>query len=101
MKVRITPRAATDILEIETFIRQENPAAAARLANEIVDRCLALETASQRGPIIGLAKGQSIRRLVHGNYLIVYIIQTDAIRVLRIVHGARSPRLLLKNLDLP
>ena len=99
MKVSISPLAAAEIDGIEAFVAEDNAVAARRLSDDLVKRCIALGEAPARGVVVGKIRGQDVRRLVHGQYLILYSIVGDLVRIHRVVHGVRSPRTLLKGLD--
>jgi toxin ParE1/3/4 len=101
MKVVVTAVARMEIREIGLYVARDDPSAAMRLMADLVRTCSALETAPLRGPVLAVRHGREVRRLVHGSYLILYTVADDAVRIHRVTHGARSPRLLLKNLDLP
>lgn len=100
MKVVIAARVESELFQIALHVAQDNPAAAGRLADALERRCLELADHPDRGTPIATRRGTTMRRLVEGRYLIVYSVSADEVRIHRIVHGARSPRALLKNLDL-
>jgi toxin ParE1/3/4 len=101
MKVVFTPRSRRELGEIAEYIERDNPLAAERTVIDIRARCLKLADHPNRGAEIAIRNGVVIRRLVEGHYLIVYSVKANEVRIHRITHGARSPRILLKNLDLP
>lgn len=69
------------------------------MIQDLLARCGALASFPQRGAIVGRAAGRDVRRLVHLNYLIVYTVEDKSVFVRRVVHGARSPHALLRDLD--
>jgi len=90
MKVIFAPEAVDDIEAIRNFISQQNPAAAMRVAMQLVMACDQLEALSHRGRR-GLVEGT--RELVSVKpYLIVYRVKADRVEVLRVWHGAQSRR---------
>lgn len=99
MIVIFTRSATFELLEIEAYVAADDAIAAERLTADLVDACMALEDAPERGPVIGSANGLRLRRLVHGQYLILYSVSVELVRIHRVVHGARSPRARLKGLD--
>lgn len=100
MKVVIPARVQRELFEIAFRVAQDNPAAAERLADSLERRCLKLADNPDRGTTIATRRGVAIHRLVEGRYLIVYSVFADEVRIHHLVHGARSPRLLLKDLDI-
>ena len=101
MKVVIPRRVENELFEIALRVARDNPVAASKLADALEARCLKLADKPDRGAKIATRRGVTIRRLVEGQYLIVYSVASDQVRIHRISHGARSPRLLLKDIDLP
>jgi toxin ParE1/3/4 len=91
MKVVIHESAARDLDEIINWISQDNPRAAARLADRVrakIER-LAVSGLSHIGRP-GLLEGT--RELVEAPYIIVYAIDlpNQLIDVLAILHGAKN-----------
>ena len=88
-RVRVTPRAETDLEEIWLTIALENPPAADKLLRRIASKLERLaafpEMGSSRPEIAPSAKV-----LVEGNYLILYEPVGNAVEVVRVVHGARD-----------
>jgi toxin ParE1/3/4 len=91
-QVAVTAHAAADLEQIVRYIAQSDPIAAQRFGDRLLDRALTLGD-----PVISrhgakLPKRPGVRRLIEGNYLILYRVLTDQnrIRVLRFWHGARD-----------
>ena len=87
--VKVQPRAQADLDEIWTYIAQRNYQAADRLSDRIVERCEMLG----RQPLIGESVGHispGLRRVVEGNYVIYYEIESDVVFIRRVLHGARD-----------
>ncbi|GLK80016.1 type II toxin-antitoxin system RelE/ParE family toxin [Methylopila turkensis] len=99
MKVVVTRRARSELRDIGRYVAGDDPAAAERLVADLYARLAALADVAERGMVVGISRTRPIRRLVHGAYLIIYTVDVDAVRVLRVVHGARSPKLLLRDID--
>ena len=89
MKVVFSPAAEADLIDIALYIAADNPTRAFSFVAE-------LEATSQRlgdAFSIGRARpelGEGVRVLSHGNYLIFYRQADDALRIERILHGARD-----------
>lgn len=94
MRLQLSPRAALDLEEIGDFIAQDNPERALTFIDELYDRCVKVSELPlayrQRDDI-----AECIRLCVHGNYLILFRIEDDCVRVERIVHSARRLQDLL------
>ncbi len=88
MTVVFSPKAADDLEEIGDYIARDNPGRAVSFVEEIEQHCYRVAETPTAFPVRDdIAQG--LRMALHGHYLILYCIQSDAIRVERIVHGAR------------
>jgi len=89
MRLRWTTPAADDLCRIVEYIRHDNPDKAAEVADVIYKGCDTL----RRFPHIG-RKGRipDTRELVFPGlpYIVVYQVTDDAVRLLRIYHGAQD-----------
>jgi toxin ParE1/3/4 len=76
-------------MDIALYIAEDNPT---RALSFVAD----LEATSERlGDAVGIGRarpelGDGVRALPHGNYLIFYRRAEDALRIERILHGARD-----------
>jgi toxin ParE1/3/4 len=89
VNISFSPRAARDLEEIGDYIARDNPLRAVSFLNELMETCGKIAAA----PLSFEARpniGPNIRRAVHGRYLIFYTVQPSAVRVERILHGARD-----------
>ncbi len=93
-----TPESRADIVEILLHIRRDSPKAARRV-HTAIDQTLHFLAAY---PNVGAERAELAPRLrslpVRGyrNYLIFYRTVPDGIEVIRILHGARSLRRILR-----
>jgi len=88
LPVTLTAPALADLLRIRAYIGQDNPAAANRVAVQIVAACDRLEYLPERGRP-GLVPGT--RELVAlWPYVIVYRITPEEVQILRVWHGAQD-----------
>ena len=89
MRLRWTTPAAQDLYNIVRRIQQDNPDAAAKIANTLYDGCGNLGNFARRG-----SKGriEGTRELVFPRlpYIVVYRIQDQNLEILRIYHGAQD-----------
>lgn len=87
--VRRTRQAEEDLLEIWSFLAEDNPAAADELLDEIDRTCVSVAPM----PHAGRAREElaaSLRSLPVGNYVIFYRPDDEGIVVIRVLHGARN-----------
>ncbi|PWU17330.1 MAG: type II toxin-antitoxin system RelE/ParE family toxin [Verrucomicrobia bacterium] len=88
--------AEEDLDQIEDYIAERDPAAAARVRTSIVEQSIRLGTM----PEIGMAQRHSVSKEEIGvrlwpvpryrNYLILYRIELQRVRVLRVLHAAQD-----------
>ncbi|HEY1751166.1 MAG TPA: type II toxin-antitoxin system RelE/ParE family toxin [Caulobacteraceae bacterium] len=96
--VFISPRAALDLREIGDWIAQDNPRRALTFVAELRDHALRIGHAPEAPPRRDdLADG--LRMAVHRPYLIFFRIEADAVRIERVLHGARDLRGLFGDRD--
>ena len=89
MRVVRSIRARRDLKGIWNYIARESAAAADRTMDAIDGRCAQLE----RLPNSGMACediSPGIRRLVCGQYLLLYRVAGDPVQIVRILHGRRN-----------
>lgn len=89
MKVRWTDQAFERLAEIETFIVRDDPEAAVRLVDRLIDRVEALPRHPDRGRRLPEIPESGLREIVVGNYRIVYRRGSRAIEVLTVFEGHR------------
>jgi len=81
-------QAQDDIDDIFTYISVRNRAAAQRLAEEIEASTLIL---SEHPNLYKMSRRIAGCRefVVHTNYIVIYRVEADCVRVVRVVHGSR------------
>ena len=80
--------ALDDLDSIEVYISETAPIAAARLAMRLVAAARSLAAHAERGRAVG----DNLRELiVVSPYVIRYLIEPEAVRIVRIRHAARRP----------
>jgi plasmid stabilization system protein ParE len=89
-KVIVSPRARHDLLEIIDYIRQDNPAAADRFGNELLNHTELLADFPHIGALIRQRSG--VRKLLHTPIRIYYRIdeQRSVVEILHFWHAARQ-----------
>ena len=89
--VGISPQAGRDLEDIVFFItaREQDAQPAERFASALVDEAKKLADFPHRGKVF--QRRPNVRRLVHGNYVIVYEVKEAErhVEILRFLHGAR------------
>jgi plasmid stabilization system protein ParE len=91
-QVVFTPYAASDLQQIVRHIARDNPNAAQRFGEKLVDRALSLSEPLVFQGGARLPKRPGVRKLIEGNYLILYRVlpEQNKVRVLRFWHAARD-----------
>jgi plasmid stabilization system protein ParE len=87
MKIDYTENAIEDLIRQREFIAENDPAAAARYAETLIDGISQLTNQPRLGHAVYYApEPETIRDLVVGNYIVRYAILDDRILILRIWH---------------
>jgi plasmid stabilization system protein ParE len=88
---RLTPAAEDDLLEIWSFIAQDNLIAADRLEDDFFNACKQLAGKPDLGHFRRDLTDKPVRFFpVRGTYLIVYDPATEPLEIIRVLHGARD-----------
>lgn len=90
MKIRLSAEAESDLEAIGLFIARDNPARAVSFILELREKCLTLADLPRGYPRVVRYGGGEMRRRIHRNYVIFYLIDGDEINVARVIHGARD-----------
>ncbi len=85
MKVRWAKSAIADLTEIRGYIRERNPTAAKKVAENIRSRVALLQTQPNMGRAVPERPGA--RELVVDNYVIAYEVSESAIEIVHVWHG--------------
>ena len=88
MRLVFSPRALLDLEEIGDYIAKDNPNRALSFLTELQEQCHRISDMPSAFPKRddiepGLQMG------VHGNYLILFHVTTNSVRIERVIHGAR------------
>ncbi len=88
MKLRYSPESIEDLIRLRDFIKERNPVAAQRIADELLDGINKLKLFPKIGlPVKKAADPQTVRDLFIGNYTVRYLIGNNEIYILRMWHG--------------
>lgn len=83
-----SPLAEFDLEEIGDYIARDNPKRALSFIREIRERCSQIVANPQAAPLRP-ELGAGLRMVPFGRYLIFYTVGAEAVRIERILHGAR------------
>ena len=89
MRVDVSHRARSDILDIHSFIAEHSPAAADRMLIRFSQRFDEL----REFPLLGRDRsefGPSLRGLLIEGYVAFYIVETDRVVIVRVIDGRRD-----------
>ena len=87
MKLIYSQDALEDLTRLRAFIAKKNPAAASRIASELLARITQLCDFPEIGRPVRLAPDPStVRDMVFGKYIIRYTLGEDLLIVLRVWH---------------
>lgn len=90
MIVRFTGEAERDLEEIGDHIAIDDPYVALRFVRALRGRCMALGDFPNRFPMVERYATAGLRRCRHGNYLIFYRVEEQAVVIVHVLHGARD-----------
>lgn len=91
---RLHPEAAQDIKEIWQFIAEDNPTAATRFRQDLLEAMRKLTQFPHLGHKRPDLTTRPLRFLTVHNYMICYAPDEKPLPVVAIIHGRRSPRLM-------
>lgn len=89
MKIQITKPASHDLEEIDRYIRQDNPIAALKIVERVLDAIEYLSTYPSMGRPGRVPKTRELI-ISRTPFIVIYQIRQNMIFVLRILHGARK-----------
>src|SRR6202162_3884253 len=88
------PGAASDITSIWEFIAKDNPLAAKRVREDILDAIRRLVPFPRQGHQRTDLTSRPLRFRTVRNYLIAYAPDEEPLLVIAVLHGRRSPRVI-------
>jgi len=98
MKIRRLPQAIRDVDDIWLYIAEHDPIAATRMVDRLITQVARLADFPNSGrarPEIGM----DARGIVVGKYLVLYRVTSEAVEIVRVIHGARDLSGALEGLD--
>jgi toxin ParE1/3/4 len=90
MKVVWSEQALARLIEIQDFVAQSNPNAAAALVARIAERGDGLAQFPEMGRAVPELSGSDLRELIEGRYRIVYRVRGKRIEILTVFEGHRQ-----------
>ena len=100
MPVTFSPKARQDLIEIGDHIALDSPANARRFVGKLMEQCQRIGKAP-----IGYAGrddlAPGVRMAALGRYVIFFRVLGDAVRIERVLHGARNLPIVLRTDDGP
>jgi toxin ParE1/3/4 len=94
MRVRWTSEARDRLAEIEAYVARDNPAAAERLIDRLVEQAERLATHPLAGRVVPEWSRDDLREKIVDGYRVVYrvLTESDEIHVLTVFEGHRLLR---------
>jgi addiction module RelE/StbE family toxin len=91
MKVEWTVPAETDLDELFDYIARDSAVYAEQFVDRVLESVARLSDQPKMGRAVPEADSDNIRELVfRKNYRIIYVLRTDRIQILAIIHAARD-----------
>lgn len=87
MKIDWTEKALQDIVRLHEFLSPANPAAAAKIVQNLVATAGRLARFPRLGERLDLYDPREVRRIFAGQYEIRYEVTLETISILRLWHG--------------
>jgi len=87
MKIIWSPLAIDRASEIAEYIAQDKPDAAEKLINTVFSIVEQLKSSPEIGRIVPEIRNDQFRKIIYGNYRIVYRIEKEQLSILTIRHG--------------
>jgi len=89
MKVLWTRTAIGHLTDIYEYIAGDSRRYAKRMVDRITGRSQQIASHPESAPVVTEYGDPAIREVIEGAYRIIYRIQSDAVVVLAVIHGAR------------
>jgi toxin ParE1/3/4 len=91
---KLHPEAARDITDIWEYIAEENPRAAGRVREDILDAIRKLVPFPHQGHKRPDLTSLPLRFQTVRNYIIAYVPEEKPLLVIAVLHGSRNPRVI-------
>ena len=90
LKIKWSPRAASNLEEICNYIAKDSEYYSILFAKKIINIVKAIPQFPKSGRIVPEYKDDSLREKIYRNYRIVYRLKADVVEIVAICHGSRS-----------
>jgi plasmid stabilization system protein ParE len=87
VKIIWSPLAIDRVAEIAEYIAQDSPNSAQKWVESIFQVAERLENFPKSGRIVPEIMQDDFREIIHGNYRIIYRLQTEIVSILTVRHG--------------
>ena len=87
MKIIWSPLAIDRVAEIAEYIAQDSPTSAQKWVESIFQVVERLEKFPKSGRIVPEVMQDDFREIIHGNYRIIYRLQSESVSILTVRHG--------------
>lgn len=89
MKVLWTRNALGHLTSVYEHIAQDSPRYARRMVDRITSRSRQIAAFPRSGQMVPEYQDPDIREVIEGSYRVIYLVTSDDIRVLAVIHGAQ------------
>ena len=91
-KVIVALSAREDLREIVGYIAKDNPEAASRVGNQLIEKAELLAMFPESGRVVPEFHRPEIREIVYRNYRVIYRVNavSQVVEIARFWHGARG-----------
>ena len=100
MQVTFSPKARQDLIEIGDHIALDSPANARRFVGKLMEQCQRIGKAPM-GYVGRDDIAPGVRMAALGRYVIFFRVLGNAVRIERVLHGARNLPIVLRTDDGP
>lgn len=91
-RLQWSARARRDLLDIGDYIARDDPAAAQRFVDALIEKAEIAGRMPSSGRVVPEIGRDDVRELIHGRYRIVYQIEAATVEILTVFHGAQQLR---------
>ncbi len=90
--LHFVPKALNDLAEIRAYIAADNPSHADVFAQKLWGEIQSLKEMPNRCSLAPEASrtGRELRHFLVGDYRILFVVKGGAVKILRVIHGARA-----------
>jgi plasmid stabilization system protein ParE len=90
MHVIWSDAAIENLADIYQHIATNSPQFAQTMVDRITARSKQISTFPNSGSVVGMYGAPQIREVIEGPYRVIYRVESDAVYVLSVIHGARQ-----------